>query len=531
MDNNQKSFSSNNQSGASNFNKFPTDADKARLDRYALNDKLFKGDHFSAFSLRINDPKWSKEYYVLKYVAANFAGLISKVCADMLFSEPVQIDTDDGDQDFLDGLMAQNKLNTQFYESALANSRHGDAVFKIRSGLLNPGDDVPTVIIEDISPTTYFPVLNPFNLRSEPEQTDIAWTIQRGSVKYLRKEIHTRNTITNELWLMDGQELKQQVDLSVLGDAAPAPIQYTGVPQSLVIHVPNWRDGSTYYGYDDYSDLISLMYAINNRMTKGENILDKHSDPILALPEGVLDEQGKVRKESFHMFEIPSDGVNTPVKPEYITWNASLEPAFKQIDQLVEFLYMFSETSPDAFGMGNGQSDSGRALKYKLMRTIAKVARKKLYYDAAIKQVLFVAQKFAQANGIPLQDGLTKLTKEPVIPEVIWSDGLPIDDREVIENEEMRLASGTQTVVDAIKNIDNVDEEAAQAKADAIKAENTIVVPTSNPKTTDASGNPTDTPPAEVALGVPAAPTGKTINQVKLPGIDIARVQKIPKKQ
>ncbi len=64
-----------------------------------MNDKLFRGDHFGAFSLRINDPKWSKEYYVLKYVAANFAGLVSKVGADMLVSEPVQIDTDDGDQD------------------------------------------------------------------------------------------------------------------------------------------------------------------------------------------------------------------------------------------------------------------------------------------------------------------------------------------------------------------------------------------------------------------------------------------------
>jgi hypothetical protein len=531
MDNTRKSFSSNNQAGANDFLKFPSVADKARLDRYAMNDKLFKGDHFGAFSLRINDPKWSKEYYILKYVAANFAGLISKVCADMLFSEPIQIDTDNGDQDFLDGLIAQNKLNTQFYESALANSRHGDAVFKIRSGYLNPGDESPTVIIEDISPSTYFPVLNAWNIRDIPARQEIAWLMSRGSVQYLRKEIHEGSTITNELWVMDGDQLKEQVDLSVLGDAAPAETQDTGIPQSLIVHVPNWRDGSTYYGYDDYQDLMSLFYAINNRMTKGENILDKHSDPILALPEGVLDEQGKVRKESFHMFEIPSDGVGTPVKPEYITWNASLEPAFKQIEKLVEMLYMFSETSPDAFGMGTGQSDSGRALKYKMMRTIAKVARKKLYYDSAIKQVLFVAQKFAQANNIPLQDGVTKLKKDPVLPEIIWSDGLPIDDREIIENEEMRLASGTQTVVDAIKNIDNIDEDAAVKKAAAILAESAISVPTSAHAKDPANNDITASAASMVAAGVPANDNkGKQIAQVKLPQIDIARTQRLPTK-
>lgn len=248
--------------------------------------------------------------------------------------------------------------------------------------------------------------------------------------------------------------------------------------------------------------------------------MDKHSDPILALPEGVLDEDGKVRKESFHMFEIPSDGVSNPAKPEYITWNASLDPAFKQIEKLVEFLYMFSETSPDAFGMGKGgTNESGRALRYKLMRTIAKVARKKLYYDAGIKQVLKVAQEFAKANKIPLVDG-TILSKEPVVPEIIWNDGLPIDERENIENEEMRLASGTQTVVDAIKNIDNIDEEAAQQKTDAIKAENTVVVPTSAPNG-----------PGSIAPGVAPPPRGKQIKPAKLPTIDIAKVQRIPKKQ
>jgi len=116
------------------------------------------------------------------------------------------------------------------------------------------------------------------------------------------------------------------------------------------------------------------MYAVNNRMTKNENILDKHSDPILALPEGVLDEQGNIRKDKLQLFTIPDNEMGSkPAKPEYITWDASLDNSFKQIDKLIEFLYMTSETSPAVFGMDKqGAAESGRALKLRLMRTIAK---------------------------------------------------------------------------------------------------------------------------------------------------------------
>jgi len=65
------------------------------------------------------------------------------------------------------------------------------------------------------------------------------------------------------------------------------------------------------------------------------------------------------------MFEMDEAGN----KPEYIVWNANLDSAMKEIDKMVEFLFMFSETSPDALGLGKGgQAESGRALKMKLLR-------------------------------------------------------------------------------------------------------------------------------------------------------------------
>lgn len=467
------------------FLTFPYDDAKPRLERYEFNDRLFKGAHYEAFNIKINSENFSKEYAKLKYLTNNFAGLISKVCADMLFSEAPKFKVQNAaTQQFLDALVFQNKLHAQNYESALANSRHGDAVYKLRVGKLNPGDEQHTVIIEDITPAIYFPTLDQSNMRAEPEEKELAWKVKIGSNDYLRKEIHTPGKIVNKLFLLKDNKIQQEVSIKLL-DPKLLEEEDTKVNKSLIIHVPNWRDGSQYFGYDDYTDLTTLFYALNNRMTKTENILDKHSDPILALPEGVLDEEGKINKEAFHMFEIPTEGVGSPAKPEYITWNASLESNFKHIEKLVDFMYMFSETSPDAFGMGEGRAESGRALKLRLMRTIAKVARKRVYYDMALKEVLMTAQELAGAHGVGVWNEKTGKydikTKGFELPEIEWQDGLPVDSYEAAEEEEKRLASGNQSVIASIMKLDGVDKDTAEAKVEDIKGETTIEMPSTAP--------------------------------------------------
>lgn len=464
---------------------FPYEDAKPRLQKYAKNDLLFEGEHWQAFNIKIGSEQYNREYSKLKYIVSNFAGLVSKVGADLLFSEPVKFKfADKKAQKFANGLVTQNKLHAQNYESALANSRHGDAIYKLRIGKLKPGDEKTTVIIEDITPAIYFPELDSSNMRGEPTVQELAWKVKIGTQEYLRKEIHSPGKIENKLYQLDGEQIKQEVNIKLL-DPSLTEFEDTKIRSTLIIHVPNWRDSSRYFGYDDYADLESLLYALNNRMTKTENILDKHSDPILALPEGVLDDKGEVKKEAFHMFEIPSEGVGTAPKPEYITWNASLESNFKHIEKLVEMLYMFSETSPDAFGMGQGQSDSGRALKLRLMRTIAKVARKRVYYDIALKQVMVTAQELAKAHSVGVWNEKTmdydiKCTKIES-PELEWQDGLPIDSRESAEEEEIRLRSGNTTVSDSIMRLDKIDEDRAKAKAQEIDESTRVEVPTAAP--------------------------------------------------
>jgi hypothetical protein len=269
---------------------------------------------------------------------------------------------------------------------------------------------------------------------------------------------------------MNGDKIESEVDLGVLGNIPGlVPAQATKVDRSLIVHVPNWKTGDCYWGMSDYHDLTSIFYALNNRLTKTDNILDKHSDPILMVPPGVLDEKGQVRKKSLGVIEV---GEGDTGKPEYIVWDASLENAFKEIEKLTEYMYMIGEISPDILGMGQGMSDSGRALKFKLMRTIAKAARKKLYYNIAIKELVYVAQLLAKAHSIQV-DGVT-LKGDAVVPELEWADGLPMDNLEQVDLEIKKVDAGLRSKRDAIMAIDGVDEKNADKTLKEINDETKI---------------------------------------------------------
>lgn len=447
---------------------FPYENSKQRLADYDYFRNLFLGEHFSAFRLKVNDDAYNRAYANLRYIKVNFAGLISKVVADLLFSEPVTIKVEGGDQEWVDGLLKKTKFNVVCYESALANSYYGDQVFKLR---IKDGE----LMILNQSPSMYFPEIDD-DISVPPTKEELAWVIEKRDdsdkvTKYLRKEIHTKGLIENELYLLEDGNIKEQVSFDVIGKNIKET-EATRINESLIVYTPNWKPSDRFFGLSDYYDLDSIFYAINNRFSKIDNILDKHSDPILLVPDGILDKNGKVKKSQLGVVEI-KEGENN--KPEYVVWDASLENAFTQIEHLIEAMFMISETSPDILGMGKGESDSGRALKLKLLRTIAKVQRKKIYYNYALKDLIYRAQLLGKAWGIKI-DGKT-LQGEAVMPEIVWQDGLPVDEVELLDNEVKKIDAGLSTTVDSIVKIEGIDEDSAKLKAKEIQKEKSVLLP------------------------------------------------------
>jgi len=446
--------------------KFPSDAEKIRLDTYTENQNIFSGQHYSAFSARrMASGDTFKE---LQYIMTNFGGMLSKLSADMLFEEFPTFRFPDGDSDFLEAFMTANRIKMQFYESALENSYRGDVLLRLRS-------ENGKLIAEDINPSCYFPRFNPMNVRERPKATDLAWEVMldvENKTKGVFVETHESGKITYSLHQLDeGGKVLNELDPRNYDFLGVKELEVkTNIDELLVFHIKNFGVNSTYYGISDYVDLKALMYAISKRMTRLDMILDKHGDPILAVPEGVLDENGKIKRESFGLIEVAT-GEGQTAKPEYIVWDSKLESAFLEIERLVEFLFLTSETTKSAFGLDKdgGVAESGRALKFKLLRTIAKKHRKELYYDAGLKDFLYTAQKFAKANKLEC-DGV-KMTKDIVRPEIVWQDGIINDAVEQLEVEEKRLTNGLTTTEESIARIDGITEAEAIDKKKKIQKE------------------------------------------------------------
>ena len=444
---------------------YPPDADKKRLQNYELYEKIFLGEHYDAFNVVSKD--FQKDYAMLRYIACNFGGMISRLSADMLFEEFPKFTVEDGEQSFLDALIGKTKV--QIYESGLEQSYSGDILFRVRA--VNG-----QCVIEDINPAFYFPQYNMDNVRAEPTAHVLGWKVkiagQQTDGLFLEK--HYKGYIENELWILGTQgELVTQLDISEYltnkdGTPKQSKVQ-TNIDDFLIVHIKNYGIRTTYWGISDYKDLIPLFFAVNNRITKVDNILDKHGEPILAVPDGVLDNDGRVKRGAFGVIEVDSTASGGQM-PQYIVWDAKLESAFDEIDKLVEFLFMFSETSKASFGMDEGGiAESGRALKYKLLRTIAKKHRKELYYDVGLKRLLLVAQKFAKANSLKVNDAT--ITKEPKEPIIDWQDGVVNDPIEQLDIEERKVENGFTTTVEAISTLDGITKKEAEKKNKEIQKE------------------------------------------------------------
>jgi len=206
------------------------------------------------------------------------------------------------------------------------------------------------------------------------------------------------------------------------------------------------REGTRFWGITDYQALESLFEAINNRMTQIDVVLDKHVAPKLLVPPALVDEHGNVHLDELEVVSL--DRGDQP--PSYLTWEAQLTAAYTQIEKLLEFIFIVAEIPPCALGLDRyGVAESGRALRLRMMRALAKINRKRTYFNAGLRKVLFLAQQLAVIHG--------KAGIEPMEPDIQWADGLPEDMVEAVDIEEKRLRAGNTSLESSVRRLDGAD--------------------------------------------------------------------------
>jgi hypothetical protein len=469
-----------------------------RIARYKENKRIFKGEHFELLE-KYNDVLPTHQQRTV-YVSSNLAGLIAKKSADFLFGENALYSAGGKDnspeQDKMDEWVRENDLHITNYESALSNAYRGDSFYKVRwgqehGGMLPKELDPFRVIIEAQNAEYVFPETYPFD-STRVMAYHIAIPIEvmgtDGEEWLLEVESHYPNRIVKRTFRMNPVDSYYSgspfISRSTTFSSTPYDLDTkswriyaeleenyqeieTGVPFPLVVHVPNFATDDSWEGIDDITELKGLFSELNTRLSQISEILSKHADPAMIVPQGTLveDEQGQpaYRVGVDKVFEV----MTGELEPKYLTWNGQLEFAFREVDKIIDLILMKSEIPAVALGVGDAgtSGSSGLAIKWRLNSLLAKINRKRQYYDKALKRIFTIAQLLEM-------DRKTKVEFKPFVPHIKFKDGLPEDEMEKATIMQVRTgAKATISQKRAIMELEGVSEEQAQQILDELEEE------------------------------------------------------------
>lgn len=441
--------------------------DRDRVDLYSRNLTLFKHTIESINRIIQIYPRADGSKIQLE-ILFNFYKRLSTLWENLTFGEVPTITA--GEEGTDERKTIDKLVNDDFFNTCGMNvidmSRYGTGVFKVRHDTREP-------IIETINPSFWFPIVSADNINNVTAHV-IAYTFSEDQTtlfglvtntkRYLKVEIHEKGRITNKIFNVNGETIGNEIEWSLVYPDIPQ-VQETGVDDFLIVPVHNIKTSDSPYGMDDYSDIVSIVTELENRLTQIDIILDKHSDPSIYGPDSALEYDEKLKQYKFKSGKyIPME--NGDPTPGYLTWDGQLEAAFKQLDLLMQKLYIVSETSPACFGIQTDGVQSGTALKRSMQTALWKAARIKRRYDVAIKKVLKLAVALdKQFTDIPFE-------VDDLNIKIEWQDCVENDPKEQAEIEAIRTGNKpTSSIKSAIKRLDGVNDVQAQKEVSQILQE------------------------------------------------------------
>lgn len=461
--------------------QYPPVTHVKRIDRYKDNKRLFKGNHFDVLE-REND-RLTEYQQDLIYICTNLPSLICKKSADFLFGEAAKynagMEDNSNEQKALERFDAENDLNVLNYESALGGAFRGDIFYKIRWGQKWQGNidaklDPFRLYIESQNPEYVFPETLPGDAKNIFVY-HIAYPVYvkgtKGQEYILKIESQYPGKIVYEERRMradsfiDGEPVRFTIYADIEGTHK---VVQTNVPLPLVVHAPNYALDDSWEGIDDLTEHYSIFGEINNRLSRIAEILDKHSDPAMAVPQGSLD----IDAEGNPVFHAGRDKIfeygEGVVEPKYITWNGQLDAAFKELDKLVDFLLMTAEIPPVVLGKDNSgtSGSSGSGIKQRMNSLLLKIKRKRQYFESALRKVLHVAQLVEHEKARKVDYKVVEF------PRILFNERLAEDEMEKATIAQARTGGkSTKSVKSILEDEYGLTEEQAERELERIQEE------------------------------------------------------------
>lgn len=450
---------------------FPPAIEVPRITRYKQNARLFDGDHFADPEFRSRNSLDMGDTPVNLYKLC--AERISKVVGnfDDIISFPVLLNyqrlmtlkTADlvcGEYPSISGVTYQEnaaikdvrditEFDAKLYATVIDISRYGDAIWRMYK------NEDGRIDFTCWDPCEWFPIVTQDGTH-RIKQHCLCWVVNvtedPNNPKWeLHVQIHgcDKDSIgqyEHRWYAMNhgGTQISKLIDSEFV---------QTGLDRCAVFNLRSFATSDSVYGYDDYMPLDSLLSEIMVRVGQISCILDKHADPNITGPTSMLSlnpDTGEYYLETGKFFAT-SPGEE---HPEYMTWDGQLASAFKQLEFLINQLYILSEMGAAFLGAGDGggQAISGTAFRYKMANPLARVRRIANSLSVPVRKLFSSLSVSAEVDEDILQvdeDGAKSQPLQLPIPyrriSVFWSDGLPDDPRENVEIA--KLASGEERMM------------------------------------------------------------------------------------
>ena len=419
---------------------FPPTEETSRIQRYADNEKYFASEHIEAMSgsvyyeyiKRITRVVGNFNDFISFPVLFGYQRLMALKTADLVCGEYPIITSGDKTHDRVREAI---NFDAKMYGTVIDLCRFGDCIWRI----YKTDDGSYTYTIWDIK--DWYPIVSQDGTLTI-EKHVLAWIETLENEKtLLHVQIHSVGEYEKRVYNLDTpvtyiNERRVFVTRNIGKQIGKSEIIKTGLNTNAVIHIRNMYTSNTIYGYDDYTPIDSLVAEIMTRTAQISKILDKHADPNMTGPASML----RRNKETNELYFEAGDfyAVNPgEEQPKYLTWEGELESSFKQLELLINQLYILSELGSAILGAGgseSGQAISGAAMRFKMTNPLAKARRLSNLLTSPVKTLFSIIEK------INIEDFT-----------VIWQDGLPDDPKETLEL--VRLATGKKAIMPLEKAI------------------------------------------------------------------------------
>lgn len=466
--------------------RWPPESEEKRLETYRVNRKLFEDEHAEVYAeqmKRIERIIGRRRHAVSFATVLNYQKLISIKIADLVFGEPPKITAaTEKQQKVINRVLSETNLLGETYICAIDVSRYGD-------GLLLPGNNQGKPSVNAVGPCHWFPVVSRDNIKHTLYHVfGWAYPIDPKRTQWeLKVEVHNPQNpgeCEQHRYQLDGGEDAWRIGQELTGQTET--MLETNLTVCPVFRVSNTLTSDRVFGIDDYQSIDSILAELMVRISQVSRVLDKHANPSMTGPESALEKDDTTEEWRIRVGDYFPRRSNDEPPMSYVTWDASMDANFKQIELLLNQLYTISEMGSAIFGdltNKTGEVPSGSALRRLMMSPLAKARRIANSFDPALKGVICACA------------GVYGETLLPHDISIKWNDGLPDDE---VENANiMNIRTGNKPTISqhtAIKRLDGMTDADAAAELEEIRGD-------------DAEQDMGSAPPQEIPKQLPEGET------------------------